>query len=73
MPLREVRAPAAAPLPQGETVPYVICNNVDESGKVLPRDSKGLAERAFHPEEINADSSLRVDAGWYLAQQVREG
>ncbi|KAI3432425.1 hypothetical protein D9Q98_003979 [Chlorella vulgaris] len=54
----------------GETVPYVICNNVDESGKVLPRDSKGLAERAFHPEEINADSSLRVDAGWYLAQQV---
>lgn len=54
----------------GETVPYVICCEVDEEGNVVPRESKGLAERAFHPEEINANPALRVDTDYYLAQQV---
>jgi len=36
----------------------------------LPPESKGLAERAYHPEEINANPALRVDTQYYLAQQV---
>lgn len=39
----------------------------------LPQESKGLAERAYHPEEINANPALRVDTQYYLAQQVDSG
>jgi DNA polymerase alpha subunit A len=46
---------------------------VNEEGVVLPRESKGLAERAFHPEEVNANPALRVDTDYYLAQQVCGG
>ena len=56
-------------LVQGETVPYVICVEKDAEGNVGP-NQKGLAERAHHPEEINAASNLAVDAEYYLAQQV---
>ncbi|PSC73303.1 DNA polymerase alpha catalytic subunit [Micractinium conductrix] len=54
----------------GETVPYVICIEVDAEGNVLPRETKGLAERAYHPEEVSASSTLRIDTDYYLAQQV---
>jgi hypothetical protein len=30
----------------------------------------GIAERAFHPDELRADPSLCIDAEYYLAQQV---
>lgn len=62
--------PLIPSLLQGETVPYVICCVVDEEGNVLPRESKGLAERAFHPEEVKENPALRVDTEYYLAQQV---
>ncbi len=52
-------------------MPYVICVEVGENGEVLPRESKGLAERAYHPEEVNANPTLRVDTDYYLAQQAR--
>lgn len=51
-------------------MPYVICVEVGEDGAALPRESKGLAERAYHPEEVAASPSLRVDTDYYLAQQV---
>lgn len=54
---------------QGETVPYIICVEKDSEGNVSAAQ-KGLAERAHHPEEINAASSLAVDAEYYLTQQV---
>ncbi|PRW60975.1 DNA polymerase alpha catalytic subunit [Chlorella sorokiniana] len=54
----------------GETVPYIIACEVDTEGNVLPQESKGLADRAYHPEEINANPALRVDTQYYLAQQV---
>ncbi len=57
------------PLAQGETVPYVICVEKDSDGNVTA-NQKGLAERAHHPEEINAASNLAVDAEYYLTQQV---
>ena len=54
---------------QGETVPYIICVEKDSEGHVTA-NQKGLAERAHHPEEINAASNLAVDAEYYLTQQV---
>ncbi|GMH42291.1 hypothetical protein BSKO_10210 [Bryopsis sp. KO-2023] len=49
----------------GETVPYVICMNKDEESS----DTKGLALRAFHPEEVIADEK-EIDKHYYLAHQV---
>ena len=54
---------------QGETVPYIMCVEKDSEGHVST-NQKGLAERAHHPEEINAASNLAVDAEYYLTQQV---
>ena len=31
---------------------------------------KGLAERAFHPDELRESSTLTVDAAYYLSNQV---
>ncbi|CAG9462303.1 unnamed protein product [Pedinophyceae sp. YPF-701] len=69
---------------QGETVPYVICVDAGESAEGDSGDtpakesapakssgSKGLAERAYHPEEIKASAGrLTPDVAWYLSQQV---
>ena len=56
---------------QGETVPYIICVEKDSEGHVTA-NQKGLAERAHHPEEINAASNLAIDAEYYLTQQVHQ-
>jgi DNA polymerase elongation subunit (family B) len=34
------------------------------------QSSGGVAERAFHPEELRSDASLCIDAEYYLGQQV---
>ena len=51
-------------------MPYVICVEKDSEGQLVS-NQKGLAERAHHPEEINAASNLAIDAEYYLTQQVR--
>lgn len=53
---------------QGDTVPYIICVKKAEDGSV--EAAKGLAERAYHPEEIADNPQLSVDSEYYLAQQV---
>lgn len=53
---------------QGDTVPYIICVKKAEDGGV--EATKGLAERAYHPEEIADNPQLSVDSEYYLAQQV---
>lgn len=60
---------------QGETVPYIIC--IDRSGDgdaeaAGTASGKGLAQRAFHIDEVRAPGAqLEVDAAYYLSQQVR--
>jgi DNA polymerase alpha subunit A len=49
----------------GDLIPYVICT---EAHSRAAGDS--LAARAHHPDEVRRDPSLKVDAEWYLAQQV---
>jgi hypothetical protein len=51
-------------------VPYIICIEVDEAGQPKEGGSSGLAERAFHREELATNSALRVDVQYYLANQV---
>jgi DNA polymerase alpha subunit A len=57
---------------QGDTIPYVICLEKDPAtGLIIPGGDKGLAERAFHPDEIKAPGSvLTVDADYYLSHQL---
>ena len=67
----------------GETVPYIICCEVKpEDEKDMTNDAianghassksggKGLAERAFHPDELQENPNLRVDLHYYLTQQL---
>jgi len=67
----------------GETVPYIICCEVKpEDEKDMTNDAianghastksggKGLAERAYHPEELLENPNLRVDLHYYLTQQL---
>lgn len=50
-------------------MPYIICVEVDEEGQ--PKEgSSGLAERAYHRDELAANPALRVDVHYYLANQV---
>jgi hypothetical protein len=56
---------------QGETVPYIICVEVDGEGQIRQGGPSGLAERAYHREELAANPALRVDTEYYLAHQAR--
>lgn len=47
----------------GDTIPYIIC----VSGRVP--GSRSVAERAFHPDEVEK-KSLVIDIEWYLTQQL---
>ncbi|KAF9116488.1 DNA polymerase alpha catalytic subunit [Mortierella sp. AM989] len=49
----------------GDTVPYVIC--IDENS---PTQRGSYAERAYHPDEVTAESGLTIDFEYYLNQQV---
>ena len=55
---------------QGETVPYIICVPRSDDGQPAEEAPKGLAERAYHPEEVNGNPKLTVDTNYYLANQV---
>lgn len=52
-------------------MPYIICVMCGEDGQVKEEQSKGLAERAYHPEEVNGNSGLTIDTNYYLANQAR--
>ena len=51
-------------------MPYIICAERTEDGQALKETSKGIAERAHHPEELRENKSLTVDGAYYLANQV---
>ena len=56
---------------QGETVPYVICVEVAEDGtRADGGGSKGLAERAYHVDEVRGNARLAIETEYYLAHQV---
>ena len=81
--LRRVAAGKRDGVAAGETVPYVVCVSVAEGlGGIGAAASaaaaavssasggKGLAERAFHPEEVTPGGTLAIDVSYYLNQQL---
>lgn len=57
--------------PQGDTVPYIVAVEIGEDNTPLPASaSKGVAERAHHPEELRTNASLKPDIEYYTAQQL---
>ena len=51
-------------------MPYIICVELDENGQ-QKETTGGLADRAYHRDELAANPNLRVDVEYYLANQVR--
>lgn len=47
---------------QGDTVPYVICCDIDMT--------KSFALRAHHPDDFKRDADLKIDLDYYLNVQV---
>jgi DNA polymerase alpha subunit A len=77
--LRRAAAGKRDGIAAGETVPYVICVSAAAAdaaagaaaaGAGATGSGKGLAERAYHPEEVIPGGPVAVDVGYYLAQQV---
>ncbi|KAL6785075.1 POLA1 [Auxenochlorella protothecoides x Auxenochlorella symbiontica] len=70
--LRRLAAGKRDGVAQGETVPYVICDEAaDEAHQQVAAPERSLAERAYHPQEVNAAGvSLRPSALYYLSAQV---
>ena len=52
-------------------MPYIICVELDDQGQ-QKESSGGLADRAYHRDELAANPNLRVDVEYYLANQVRQ-
>ena len=50
-------------------MPYIICVELDDEGQ-QKESTGGLADRAYHRDELAANPNLRVDVEYYLANQV---
>ena len=50
-------------------MPYIICVELDNQGQ-QKESTGGLADRAYHRDELAANPNLRVDVEYYLANQV---
>ena len=54
-------------------IPYVIClfKEEDNNDNNVPhRNNKSIADRAYHPKEIENDPSLKIDYVWYKENQI---
>ncbi|KAI8826187.1 DNA polymerase family B-domain-containing protein [Fimicolochytrium jonesii] len=60
----------------GDTIPYVICikdkdaTGDGKSSTVNTAPTNLMAAKAYHPDDVANDASLRIDFEWYLANQV---
>lgn len=64
---RRIAANPHAPLPIGERIEYVICENVASNKSAM---SSKLFECAYTVEEMNGDENLRLDLVYYLNKQI---
>ena len=52
-------------------IPYIIClYKEDENNGNTHRSNKTIADRAYHPNEIENDPSLKIDYTWYKENQI---
>ena len=62
---------ANRPVNTGDHIPYVITQPIGQDAPTSGKKSKGSAERARHPEEIQRSAGvLKPDVEWYLTQQI---
>eukprot|EP01065_Artemidia_motanka_P034875 TRINITY_DN42866_c0_g1_i1.p1 TRINITY_DN42866_c0_g1~~TRINITY_DN42866_c0_g1_i1.p1 ORF type:complete len:1502 (+),score=522.94 TRINITY_DN42866_c0_g1_i1:58-4506(+) len=54
------------PVRAGDIIQYVVCKGQEDGDRVAKR----LADRAYHPDEVQANDRLFVDEEWYLATQL---
>ena len=48
-------------------IPYIVCLPKDNNNN---RNMKSIAERSYHPKEIEEDNSLEIDVNWYKENQI---
>ena len=52
-------------------IPYIICLFKENENNDNPhRSNKTIADRAYHPKEIENDPSLKIDYEWYKENQI---
>ena len=52
-------------------IPYIICLPKEEENDInRNKSSKTIADRAYHPKEIENDPSLKIDYIWYKENQI---
>ena len=52
----------------GDTIPYIICRS--SASSAAGAASTGLADCAYHPDELKRSSELLIDTDWYLQTQI---
>ena len=50
-------------------IPYIVCLPKDSNNDNY-RNTKSIAERSYHPKEIEEDNNLQVDILWYKENQI---
>ena len=50
-------------------IPYIVCLSKDSNNDNY-RNTKSIAERSYHPKEIEEDNNLQVDILWYKENQI---
>ena len=50
-------------------IPYIVCLPKDSNNDNY-RNTKSIAERSYHPKEIEEDKNLQVDILWYKENQI---
>ena len=53
-------------------IPYIIClyKEDENADNIQHRSNKTIADRAYHPKEIENDPSLKIDHIWYKENQI---
>ena len=50
-------------------IPYIVCLPKNDSSNNI-YNNKSIAERSYHPKEIENDPSLKIDFNWYKENQI---
>ena len=50
-------------------IPYIVCLPKNDDNNIY-NNNKSIAERCFHPKEIENDSTLKIDFNWYKENQI---
>lgn len=58
---------------QNAYIPYVVCIDTSPPDSTIGNsgsNSKGLADRCYHPKEVESNPNLKLDITWYKENQI---